>query len=386
MDNTALLLSSIVPSPCYVIEEEALCSNLSIIKKVATEAKIEIILALKAFAMWKTFPIIAKYVSKTTASSLSEARMSVSKFGSKAHLYAPIYADEEFDELMELSSHISFNSLAQFEKYSNRALAKGISLGLRINPEVSVVETDLYNPAKKGSRLGITAQHIPQQLPKGVEGLHFHTLCENNSFDLEKVLLVVSQKFDQQLKQVKWLNMGGGHLMTRKGYNIHHLIEVINAFRQRYPHLHIILEPGSAFAWQTGTLKARIEDIVENNGIKTAMLNISFACHLPDCLEMPYQPIIRGANIVEKNEPQPDNCYRMGGNSCLSGDFIGDWQFNKPLKVGDSIIFEDMIHYTTVKTTMFNGVSHPSIGIIKKVGEFELLKKFTPDNYIERMC
>ena len=383
--HTTLFHSDRIPSPCFVIDERLLRQNLDTIAQVSLRAGVEIIMAFKAFAMWKVFPIIKEYVTHTTASSLAEARLSVDKFGNKAHLYAPAYTDGEFDELVECSTHITFNSLAQFEKYYGRTQGRDISCGLRINPEISVVETDLYNPAKAGSRLGITAEQLPEKLPDGVEGLHFHVLCENSSFDLEKVLVGLADKFDRQLRQVKWLNMGGGHLMTRKGYNINHLIEVISAFRQKYPHLHIILEPGAAFVWQTGVLKAQVEDIVENHGIRTAMLNVSFACHMPDCLEMPYQPSIYGAETT-----QPDalgnNVYRMGGNSCLSGDFVGSWVFPKPLVVGDIIIFEDMIHYTTVKTTMFNGVSHPSIGIVKENGEFVLLKQFTHQDYFDRMC
>ena len=383
--HTTLFHSDRIPSPCFVIDERLLRQNLDTIAQVSRRADVEIIMAFKAFAMWKVFPIIKEYVTHTTASSLAEARLSVDKFGNKAHLYAPAYTDGEFDELVECSTHITFNSLAQFEKYYGRTQGRDISCGLRINPEISVVETDLYNPAKAGSRLGITAEQLPERLPDGVEGLHFHVLCENSSFDLEKVLVGLADKFDRQLRQLKWLNMGGGHLITRKGYNINHLIEVISAFRQKYPHLHIILEPGAAFVWQTGVLKAQVEDIVENHGIRTAMLNVSFACHMPDCLEMPYQPSIYGAETT-----QPDalgnNVYRMGGNSCLSGDFVGSWVFPKPLVVGDIIIFEDMIHYTTVKTTMFNGVSHPSIGIVKENGEFVLLKQFTHQDYFDRMC
>ena len=383
--HTTIFHSDLIPSPCFVIDERLLRQNLDTIAQVSRRAGVEIIMAFKAFAMWKVFPIIKEYVTHTTASSLAEARLSVDKFGNKAHLYAPAYTDGEFDELVECSTHITFNSLAQFEKYYGRTQGRDISCGLRINPEISVVETDLYNPAKAGSRLGITAEQLPEKLPDGVEGLHFHVLCENSSFDLEKVLVGLADKFDRQLRQVKWLNMGGGHLMTRKGYNINHLIEVISAFRQKYPHLHIILEPGAAFVWQTGVLKAQVEDIVENHGIRTAMLNVSFACHMPDCLEMPYQPSIYGAEMI-----QPDalgnNVYRMGGNSCLSGDFVGSWVFPKPLVIGDIIIFEDMIHYTTVKTTMFNGVSHPSIGIVKENGEFVLLKQFTHQDYFDRMC
>ena len=383
--HTTLFHSDRIPSPCFVIDERLLRQNLDTIAQVSRRAGVKIIMAFKAFAMWKVFPIIKEYVTHTTASSLAEARLSVDKFGNKAHLYAPAYTDGEFDELVECSTHITFNSLAQFEKYYGRTQVRDISCGLRINPEISVVETDLYNPAKAGSRLGIIAEQLPKRLPDGVEGLHFHVLCENSSFDLEKVLVGLADKFDRQLRQVKWLNMGGGHLMTRKGYNINHLIEVISAFRQKYPHLHIILEPGAAFVWQTGVLKAQVEDIVENHGIRTAMLNVSFACHMPDCLEMPYQPSIYGAKMT-----QPDalgnNVYRLGGNSCLSGDFVGSWVFPKPLVIGDIIIFEDMIHYTTVKTTMFNGVSHPSIGIVKENGEFVLLKQFTHQDYFDRMC
>ena len=383
--HTTLFHSDRIPSPCFVIDERLLRQNLDTIAQVSRRAGVEIIMAFKAFAMWKVFPIIKEYVAHTTASSLAEARLSVDKFGNKAHLYAPAYTDGEFDELVECSTHITFNSLAQFEKYYGRTQGRDISCGLRINPEISVVETDLYNPAKAGSRLGITAEQLPEKLPDAVEGLHFHVLCENSSFDLEKVLVGLADKFDRQLRQVKWLNMGGGHLMTRKGYNINHLIEVISAFRQKYPHLHIILEPGAAFVWQTGVLKAQVEDIVENHGIRTAMLNVSFACHMPDCLEMPYQPRIYGTEMTQP-DAQGNNVYRMGGNSCLSGDFVGSWVFPKPLVIGDIIIFEDMIHYTTVKTTMFNGVSHPSIGIVKENGEFVLPKQFTHQDYFDRMC
>jgi carboxynorspermidine decarboxylase len=264
---------------------------------------------------------------------------------------------------------------------------------LRINPEVSVVETDLYNPAIAGSRLGINLDKMPKKLPKNIEGLHFHALCENNSYDLEKVLTVVDEKFGKYFSQIKWLNMGGGHLITRKDYDVEHLIVLLQQFKAKYPHLQIILEPGAAFVWQTGVLVATVEDIIENHGIITAMLNVSFACHMPDCLEMPYQPEIEGAKIVERTtenkEPnENDNyqyIYRMGGNSCLSGDYVGDWAFERPLNVGDRIIFKDMIHYTMVKTTMFNGVSHPNIGIWSRNNEFQLVRKFDYFDYKSRM-
>jgi carboxynorspermidine decarboxylase len=253
---------------------------------------------------------------------------------------------------------------------------------LRINPEFSDVETALYNPCAPGSRLGVTAENIGEKLPENIEGLHFHTLCESTSYDLEKTLNEVEKKFSKFFEQIKWLNFGGGHLITHKDYDVEHLIKILTDFKQKYPHLHIILEPGSAFAWQTGFLTAKIEDIVENQGITTAMLNISFSCHLPDCLEMPYKPAVESEIEPSENAFK----YRLGGNSCLSGDFLGDFYFAEQLKTGQEIIFEDMIHYTIVKTTMFNGVSHPSIGIIKTDGTFEILKKFSYSDYKNRMC
>lgn len=370
-----------IPSPCYVIEEQSFRRNLALISSVAQRAEVEIILAFKAFAMWSVFPVVREYVQCSTASSLSEARLAYEEMGSKAHTYAPAYSEAEFPEIMSLSSHITFNSLSQFQKFYPYTLDKNISCGLRINPEYSDVETDLYNPCAPGSRLGVVADLLGDHLPEGVEGLHFHTLCESNSFDLEKTLAVIDEKFGKYFPQIKWLNMGGGHLMTHKDYDVEHLITLLKNFRAKYPHLHIILEPGSAFAWQTGFLLSTVLDVVENKGIKTAMLDVSFSCHMPDCLEMPYKPAIRGASDVISGKP----AYRMGGNSCLSGDFYGSWTFENELKVGDQVIFEDMIHYTMVKTTMFNGVTHPSIGILTKENEFKLIRRFGYEDYKNRM-
>ena len=369
-----------VPSPCYVLEETLLRRNLALIKSVAERAGVEIILAFKAFALWRTFPIFREYIRCTTASSLSEARMAYEKFGTKAHTYAPVYTAAEFEQIALCSSHITFNSLTQYAKYAALAASKGISCGLRINPEFSDVETDLYNPCAPGSRLGVTADKLAA-LPKGIEGLHFHTLCESSSFDLERTLTVVEQRFGHLFPQIKWLNMGGGHLMTRADYDTEHLIATLQAFRRKYPHLQLILEPGSAFAWRTGVLLATVQDIVENQGVKTALLDVSFACHMPDCLEMPYKPAIVGATDVREGKPT----YRMGGNSCLSGDFCGSWSFDRELCVGDRIVFEDMIHYTTVKTTMFNGISHPSIALRHTDGTLEMLRQFTCEDYFDRM-
>lgn len=373
-----------IPSPCYVMEEEDLRNNLQLIRSVKERAGVEIILAFKAFALWKSFPIIREYIGHSTASSIAEAQLAYEEMGSLAHTYAPAYTDYDFPRFLEYSSHITFNSLSQFERFYPQVQESGknIECGLRINPEYSVVDTDLYNPSAPGSRLGITAAHIGERLPEGVTGLHLHNLCENNSYDLEKTLEVVERKFGHLFNQVEWLNLGGGHLITHKEYDVDHLVEVLKGLKQRYPHLEVILEPGSAFAWETGVLVSTVADIVENNGVKTAMLNVSFACHMPDCLEMPYKPRIRGAY----HEPLSEKpTYRMGGNSCLSGDFMGDWSFDKPLEVGDRIVFEDMMHYTTVKSTMFNGVSHPSIGLWTQDGKFELYREFDYEDYKHRM-
>jgi len=370
-----------IPSPCYVLDEVAFRKNLELIRSVKERAGVEIILAFKAFAMWSVFPIVREYIPYSTASSLAEARLALEEMGSKAHTYGPAYTNKEFPEIMACSSHITFNSLNQFQHFYPQTQFDNISCGLRINPEYSEVETDMYNPCAPGSRLGVVAELLGDKLPEGVEGLHFHTLCESNSFDLEKTLNVVEEKFGKFFSQIKWLNMGGGHLMTREDYDVEHLIGLLNAFKAKYPHLEVILEPGSAFAWRTGVLVSSVIDIVENKGIETAMLDVSFSCHMPDCLEMPYKPAIIGATDFMAGKPT----YRMGGSSCLSGDFYGDWSFDQELKIGDRIVFEDMIHYTMVKTTMFNGVSHPSLGMWTKDDEFKLIREFGYEDYKGRM-
>lgn len=370
-----------IPSPCYVIDELLLRRNLELIRSVKERSGADIILAFKAFALWRTFNIVREYIPYSTASSLSEACLAYEEMGSKAHTYAPVYKEDEFDTIANYSSHITFNSLSQFERYYQQAKSKGVSCGLRVNPEYSDVETVLYNPCAIGSRLGVTSDLLGETLPKGIDGFHFHTLCESNSYDLEKTLVAVESRFGKYLPSLKWLNMGGGHLMTKDGYDVDHLVELLKQFKNKYPNLQLILEPGSAFAWRTGVLVSTVQDIVENHGIKTAMLDVSFACHMPDCLEMPYKPSIVGATDAVNEKPT----YRMGGNSCLSGDYIGDWSFDKELSIGDKIVFEDMIHYTIVKTTMFNGVSHPSIGLLSAVNKFVLLKTFGYDDYKNRM-
>ena len=376
-------------TPYYLLEESKLRRNLSLIRSIAERANVEFILAFKAFALWRTFPIFHEYIHHTTASSPYEARLAYEEFGSKAHTYSPAYEEHTFDEIVRCSSHITFNSLSQYERFAPRAIAAGISCGLRINPEYSEIETELYNPCAPGSRFGILAESLPPVLPEGIEGFHCHCHCESSSFALEHTLQHIEAKFGPWLGQVKWLNLGGGHLVTRADYDIEHLIGLLQGLHQRYPHLRIILEPGSAFAWQTGPLVSQVVDIVENHGIKTAILNVSFTCHMPDCLEMPYHPAVRGAETLadeaaEGHETEA-TVYRLGGNSCLSGDFMGYWRFPAPLAVGDTVIFEDMIHYTTVKTNMFNGIHHPSLVLEHTDGSRELLREYSYEDYRNRM-
>jgi carboxynorspermidine decarboxylase len=371
-----------IPSPCYVIEEDRLRKNLGQISHIASESGAEFILAFKGFAMWSVFPIVREYISGAAASSLGEARLCHEEMKSPAHTYAPVYDDREFDEILGYSSHITFNSLNQYRKFYPRILSSGrkIPTGLRINPEFSEIAHGLYNPCSPGSRLGITADQLGDDLPEGVEGLHFHVLFESDSFTLERTLAAVEEKFGRFLPKIKWLNMGGGHLVTRRGYDTTHMIKLLSDFRLKH-NVHIILEPGSAYGWETGELVATVEDIVENGGIRTAMLNVSFTAHMPDCLEMPYKPAVLGAT-----EPLPGKpAWRLGGNSCLSGDFMGDWSFDRDLVPGDRIVFLDMIHYTMVKTTTFNGVTHPSIGIWQSNGEFRLVRQFGYSDYKNRL-
>ena len=363
-------------TPIYIIEETKLRRNLQLIADIAAKADIEVILAFKAFALWKTFPIFREYISSTTASSLSEARLAYEEFGAPAHTYSPAYTDEEFDQIARCSSHLTFNSLSQYERFHQRA--HGVSLGLRINPEYSEVETLLYNPCAPGTRFGLTADRLPEQLPSDISGFHCHCHCESGADVFQRSLAHIEEKFSKWFPQLKWINFGGGHLMTRKDYDVELLVSLMQGFHQRYPWLKVILEPGSAFAWQTGPLVSHVVDIVEDHGIKTAILDVSFTCHMPDCLEMPYYPEVRGAVHGEEG-------YRLGGNSCLSGDFMGYWRFDHELEVGEEVIFEDMIHYTTVKTTMFNGITHPALGMLHQDGKFEILREFGYVDYKNRM-
>src|SRR5574344_714933 len=375
-----------IPSPCYVMEEELLRKNLTLIKRVADESGAEIILAFKSFAMWKSFPIFREFIDHTTASSLYEARLAFQEFGSRAHTYSPAYVEEEFYDIMHYSSHITFNSFSQFRRFYPfvEKSDEKISCGIRINPEYSEVEVELYNPCAPGTRFGVTADLLPDTLPEGIDGLHCHCHCEYDSYTFEHTLQHIEEKFSKWFSQIKWINFGGGHLMTRKDYDTSLLIATLKEFHERYPWMKIILEPGSAFGWQTGELVSQVVDIVEDHDIKTAILNVSFTCHMPDCLEMPYFPVVRFAEHCDENNASPF-IYRLGGNSCLSGDFMSYWKFDHELQIGENIIFEDMLHYTTVKTNTFNGISHPSIGVVHLDGKLEILRKFDYEDYKNRM-
>ncbi|NET55103.1 MAG: carboxynorspermidine decarboxylase [Symploca sp. SIO2E6] len=372
-----------IPSPCYVLEEEKLMRNLELIDSVQQRAGITIILALKGFAMFSVFPLVKKYLLGTTASSLFEARLAREEFGGQLHLYCPVYQENEFPELIQGATHISFNSLSQWEQFKAKIISAQVSPGLRINPEYSPVKQEIYNPSSLLSRLGIRAEVLGEHLPEGIEGLHCHNLCESDSQALAYTLEQIERLFGHHLTQIKWLNLGGGHLMTSQSYDVEHLIQVITSFQRRYPHLDIYLEPGSAVAWETGLLRATVLDLIATSGPMIAMLDVSFTAHMPDCLEMPYKPRIRGAREPQAGEPT----YRMGGLTCLAGDFMGmgDYYFETPLQLGDTILFEDMIHYTMVKTSMFNGIKHPAIGMVRSDGSFNLIREFDYDDYKGRL-
>lgn len=378
-------------TPYYLVHEALLRHNLQLIRRIADEAGVEFILAFKAFALWKTFPIFREYIAHTTASSPDEARLALEEFGSEAHTYSPAYEDDSFDDIVRCSSHITFNSFSQYARFRDRIAASAAppSIGLRINPERSEIGTALYDPCAPGSRFGLTVDQLPDRLPADVEGFHCHCHCESGADVTARTIERIRERFGHWLPQLKWLNLGGGHLVTRKGYDVPLLVRALQSLKAAYPNLQIILEPGSAFAWQTGELVSEVVDIVENNGIKTAILNVSFTCHMPDCLEMPYHPAVRGAETLEDAcgealEREP-NVYRLGGNSCLSGDYMSAWRFDHPLRVGERIVFEDMIHYTTVKTTTFNGIRHPSLCIERLDGSVETLRTFRYEDYRDRM-
>lgn len=377
-----------IKTPYYIVHEEKLRRNLSLINDVAQRSGAEIIMAFKANALWRTFWVMREYGVKFTASSLNELQLGNEELNQLGHSYCPAYTKETIGRYLFGSSHLTFNSISQYLRFkadvdefnqAHEAEGRRVSPGIRVNPQCSVIETDIYNPALPGSRFGVTADRLGDTLPEGVEGLHFHQLCESSSYDLEKVLTAFEEQFGKYLPQVKWVNMGGGHLMTREGYDTDHLVSLLRGFRERYPWLTVILEPGSAFTWRTGELITSVVDVVENHGIKTAIIDASFACHMPDTLEMPYQP------AITSSLSEGGYTYRLGGNSCLSGDYMGDWHFDHQLQEGEELILEDMNHYTTVKTNMFNGISHPAMVFKHLDSSIEVLREFDYSDYKNRM-
>ena len=368
-----------LPSPAYVCEEELLENNLKLLKRVQDETGVKILLALKGFAMHSTFDLCKKYLKGCCASGLHEALLAKEEFGKEVHTYSPAFKDEEIDEIISISNHLVFNSFNQLKRYKDKAFKK-VSLGVRLNPEYSSVEVDLYNPCAPNSRLGITKANFDESQLQYLEGFHFHALCEQNVDALEGALANFEKNFSLYFSQLKWVNFGGGHHITRADYDVEGLINLLKDFKSRYPHLEVYMEPGEAVGWQTGYLVATVLDIV-NNGMDLAILDTSAEAHMPDTLAMPYRAMIRNSAVAFEKK----YTYRLGGNTCLAGDIIGDYSFDEPLKVGDRIILEDMIHYTMVKTTTFNGIKLPSIIIKNKDNSYKVIKNFCYNDYKSRL-
>ena len=368
-----------LPSPAYVCEEELLENNLKLLKRVQDETGVKILLALKGFAMHSTFDLCKKYLKGCCASGLHEALLAKEEFGKEVHTYSPAFKDEEIDEIISISNHLVFNSFNQLKRYKDKAFKK-VSLGVRLNPEYSSVEVDLYNPCAPNSRLGITKANFDESQLQYLEGFHFHALCEQNVDALEGALANFEKNFSVYFSQLKWVNFGGGHHITRADYDVEGLINLLKDFKARYPHLEVYMEPGEAIGWQTGYLVATVLDIV-NNGMDLAILDTSAEAHMPDTLAMPYRAMIRNSAVAFEKK----YTYRLGGNTCLAGDIIGDYSFDEPLKVGDRIILEDMIHYTMVKTTTFNGIKLPSIIIKNKDNSYKVIKNFCYNDYKSRL-
>jgi len=373
-----------LPSPCFVCEEDLLEKNLQLLDYVQKQSDVKILLALKGFALWSTFDICKSYLYGCCASGLNEALLAKEKFGKEVHTYAPAFKEEEIEEIVSISNHVVFNSFNQWNTFKKYAVSK-TSCGLRINPEVSLVEVDLYNPCGKYSRLGITKIEFDkhkneENFLEGIDGFHFHALCEQNVDVLEAVLKSFEENFASYLGKLKWVNFGGGHHITRKDYEVQRLIVVLKEFKLRYPNLEVYLEPGEAVGWQTGYLVTTVLDIVHNE-IDIAILDTSAEAHMPDTLAMPYRADIRNAALPNVK----NHTYKLAGNTCLAGDIIGDYSFDKPLVIGDKIVLEDMIHYTMVKTTTFNGINLPSIALKKKEGCYQIVNKFGYNDYKHRL-
>ena len=393
-----------IPSPCYVLEEEKFERNLQLLSSVQERSGAKILIALKGYALWRSFDLARQYLSGVTASGIYEARLGYEEFGKEVTTFSPAYKLEEMQELVQISNHIIFNSFGQWQKFKNLIDAQNtlrerkgippIEVGLRVNPKYSEVSPEIYNPCVQGSRLGITHKAFKKGVKKfgleGISGLHFHTHCEQNSDALKRTLKHFEKHFGEYIARMRWINFGGGHHITRKDYDVELLIKIIKQFRKTYG-VNVYLEPGEAVGWQCGFLMGSVIDIVKN-GIDIAILDVSAAAHMPDCLEMPYRPDVRNsymAKAIKRNHKlklkgeQPYN-YRLGGPTCLAGDVIGDYGFEAPLEIGDRLIFEDMVHYTIVKNNTFNGIPLPGIGILRKNGTFELFKSYSYEDYKHR--
>ncbi|MDF1616767.1 carboxynorspermidine decarboxylase [Petrocella sp. FN5] len=370
-----------VPTPCYVVDERLLQKNLDLLAKVQEETGCKILLALKGFSMYATFPQIGKVLAGITSSALNEARLGHEEMGKEVHIYAPAYKEKEMDEILSICDHIVFNSFDQWRRYKDKVMSvnhKKIECGIRINPEYSEIKTPIYDPCYIGSRLGVTvSQFKPDQL-EGIDGLHFHTMCEQNSDTLERTMEVVEAKFGKYFHQMKWINFGGGHHITRADYDVDRLIKVVNRIKSAYD-VQVYLEPGEAIALNTGFLVTEVMDLI-NNQMDLAIIDASAACHMPDVIEMPYRPEIIGA----KKPGELPYTYRLGGLTCLAGDIVGDYAFDKPLEIGDRLVFTDMAHYTMVKNNTFNGVNLPSIAVANDEG-IRVLKDFGYEDYKRRL-
>ncbi|KJR47675.1 putative Carboxynorspermidine decarboxylase [Desulfosporosinus sp. I2] len=371
-----------LPSPCYILDERLLIKNLEILHSVQQRTGCKILLAQKGFSMFSVFPLVGKYLKGVTASSLFEARLGYEEMGKEVHIYAPAYVENDFDEILGTCDHITFNSFEQWNRFKDKVKtikAKTISCGIRINPEYSEIETPIYNPCYQNSRLGVTLANFQNEELDGIEGLHFHTMCEQNSDTLERTVRVVDQKFGDFIKPMKWLNLGGGHHITRPDYDLETLVRTITFLQDKYG-VDIYLEPGEAVALNTGFLVARVLDIVDN-GMEIAILDTSAACHMPDVLEMPYRP-----TIIDAEKPgQYPYTYRLGGLTCLAGDIIGDYSFRQPLKLGDRLVFCDMAHYTMVKNNMFNGVNLPAIALFSPKEGIKIIRQFGYEDFKTRL-
>lgn len=370
-----------IKTPCYVCEESLLEKNLELLDYVQQRSGAKIILALKGFAMWSTFDLVKRYLHGCTASGLHEAKLAYEKFGKEVHTYSPAFNDEDIQEIAKISDHIVFNSPSQLMRFKDvvKSINPNVSLSIRINPEVSSSPVDIYNPCGIYSRLGTTLANFDESVLEHIEGLNFHALCEQDADALEEVLEAFEEKFSKYFKGLKYINFGGGHHITRKGYDVEKLISLISDFRAKYD-VEVYLEPGEAVGWQTGFLISSVLDTFKN-GMNVAILDTSAEAHMPDTLAMPYRAMVRGSGEAGEKA----HTYRFGGNTCLAGDIMGDYSFDEPLKVGDKVIFEDQIHYTFVKNTTFNGIRLPSLAIWRKNGTIDIIKDFGYEDYKNRL-